>query len=210
LFAPHGDDRKQCLDPQKDVRMASKAQLKANKANASKSTGPRTDTGKASSSRNALTHGLTVEHHFLVGEDPTQFEQLRSAIHSEWPADTELQKQLVYRLATLLWRGRRVPAIESAVFTALAEQAEKAPAEGTSSIHIGQAFERAFDRNIFDKLMRYETGLIKLIRGTLDELRHLSFERAQIAKIAAAAKKEEKPQPPTPNAQQVWSSMKLG
>ena len=40
--------------------MATRAQIEANRRNARKSTGPRTAEGKAASSCNAVTHGLTV------------------------------------------------------------------------------------------------------------------------------------------------------
>lgn len=39
--------------------MASRRQIEANRANAEKSTGPRTSVGKAISSRNAYQHGLS-------------------------------------------------------------------------------------------------------------------------------------------------------
>lgn len=39
--------------------MASKRQIEANRANAAKSTGPRTRAGRATSSRNAYRHGLS-------------------------------------------------------------------------------------------------------------------------------------------------------
>ena len=40
--------------------MATPAQIEANRRNARKSTGPKTAVGKAASSRNAVTHGLTA------------------------------------------------------------------------------------------------------------------------------------------------------
>ena len=58
------------------------AQLEARKANARKSTGPRTAAGKRRSSRNARKHGLYSNANFFwdaaiaLGEDPRDFERL--------------------------------------------------------------------------------------------------------------------------------------
>src|SRR5579862_8004792 len=46
--------------------MATAAQIAANRANARRSTGPRTPEGKAASSRNALTHGATASDTYLA------------------------------------------------------------------------------------------------------------------------------------------------
>ena len=44
--------------------MATEKQIAANRANAQKSTGPRTAAGRLKSSRNALRHGLSLPLHF--------------------------------------------------------------------------------------------------------------------------------------------------
>ena len=49
--------------------MATQAQIDANRANAQKSTGPKTPEGKAKSRRNGLKHGLTAEACMLADED---------------------------------------------------------------------------------------------------------------------------------------------
>ena len=53
--------------------MTSEKQRKANRQNAKKSTGPRTEDGKASTSQNALKHGLLARDAVLPGEDPADF-----------------------------------------------------------------------------------------------------------------------------------------
>ena len=57
--------------------MASERQIAANRLNAQASPGPRTAEGKAASSRNALTHGLTARTLLLEGEDPQEDRRLR-------------------------------------------------------------------------------------------------------------------------------------
>jgi hypothetical protein len=49
--------------------MASIKQIEANRSNARNGTGPRTAEGKARSSRNALTQGLTAQEIVIPGED---------------------------------------------------------------------------------------------------------------------------------------------
>ena len=52
--------------------MATEKQIQANRNNAKKSTGPRTEQGKAASSQNALKHGLLARDAVLPGEDPAE------------------------------------------------------------------------------------------------------------------------------------------
>src|SRR4051794_41144010 len=53
----------------KPKREISPARLAANRANASRSTGPRSPEGKAVSKLNGLVHGMRAESHVLPGED---------------------------------------------------------------------------------------------------------------------------------------------
>jgi hypothetical protein len=52
--------------------LATERQIAANRLNAQRSTGPRTEAGKANSRRNALKHGLTAEKMLLEYEDATR------------------------------------------------------------------------------------------------------------------------------------------
>ncbi len=63
--------------------MASASQINANRENAKKSSGPTTEEGKQTSSRNALKHGLASNGDFylLENEDQRQIRRPLPKIH---------------------------------------------------------------------------------------------------------------------------------
>jgi hypothetical protein len=63
--------------------MASDKQLQANRANAKKSTGPRSQGGKSRSRLNSRKHGLTAKTLIIVGECADDFDQLRAELMEE-------------------------------------------------------------------------------------------------------------------------------
>ena len=93
----------------------SSQRLEANRLNAKRSTGPKTPSGKARSSMNARKHGLTGKSIVIGDEDPKEFDAFRAALEHDLQPSTALESALVDRLAGLLWRLRRVPAIEAAI-----------------------------------------------------------------------------------------------
>ena len=98
--------------------MVSKRQLEANRLNARRSSGPRTQEGKKRARMNALRHGLTAKNIVIGDEDPKEFEDLRAKLEHDLQPKTALEGELLERLAGLLWRLRRVPAIEAAIVKA--------------------------------------------------------------------------------------------
>src|SRR6476620_8801755 len=98
--------------------MTSNKQLHANRANATKSTGPRTQVGKARSRLNSRKHGLTAKTLIIVGENDEDFEELRSALFEQYDPQSALEFELVERLAGILWRLRRVPLFEAGILDA--------------------------------------------------------------------------------------------
>jgi len=93
--------------------MASEKQIEANRANAQKSTGPRTSDGKARSAQNALKHGLTAATPVLPDEDAAAFEALRQRLFEQYQPRVAVGAELVEDLADNLWRLRRVPGIDA-------------------------------------------------------------------------------------------------
>jgi len=101
--------------------MTSLRQFEANRRNAVRSTGPRTEDGKQASRRNALRHGLTAETVIEGLEDSEDYRGFEAAIIADYDAQTAVERELVLRLASLLWRLRRIISIETDLLQIQAE-----------------------------------------------------------------------------------------
>jgi len=92
-------------------------QLRANQANARKSTGPRTPQGKQKVSRNAVTHGLTARRPLVLPHQQEDFDQLAESLHAEvlpWGAlETDAYQQLLHAA----WQLRRADCFETTTFS---------------------------------------------------------------------------------------------
>jgi hypothetical protein len=96
-------------------------QIEANRRNALKSTGPTTAEGKQQSRRNALRHGLTAETVIGSLEDVEDYKAFESAIIADYDAQSAVERELVLRLASLLWRLRRATTMETGLLEMQAE-----------------------------------------------------------------------------------------
>jgi len=72
-----------------------------------------TEEGKRRSRRNAVRHGLTAETVIDVLEDPEDYRAFEAAVTADFNPETAVERELVLRLASLLWRLRRSTAIEA-------------------------------------------------------------------------------------------------
>ncbi len=139
--------------------MTSFKQWQANRSNARKSTGPTTEEGKAQSRRNALRHGLTAETVIGALEDAEDYKAFEAAIIADYDAQSAVERELVLRLASALWRLRRATAIETGLFEIQAEhlsgfgnRASSIPPRETSSMPCS------------DRLIRQATAAMQLRR----------------------------------------------
>jgi hypothetical protein len=96
-------------------------QIEANRRNAARSTGPITEAGKQSSRQNAIRHGLCAETVIGVLEDVEDYKGFEAAIIADFNVETAVERELVLRLASLLWRIRRATSIEAEIFRIQAE-----------------------------------------------------------------------------------------
>jgi hypothetical protein len=101
--------------------MTSFRQIEANRRNAVKSTGPNTEQGKQRSRQNAVRHGLCAETVVEILEDIDDYRGFEAAIIADYDARTAVERELVLRLASLLWRLRRAGAIETDLLRIQAE-----------------------------------------------------------------------------------------
>jgi hypothetical protein len=102
--------------------MSSFRQIEANRCNARLSTGPVTEEGKRTSRQNAVRHGLTAETVIDALEDAEDYAAFEMAVTADYDAQTAVERELVLRLASLLWRLRRATAIEAGLFKVQAQQ----------------------------------------------------------------------------------------
>jgi hypothetical protein len=112
--------------------MTSFKQIAANRLNARKSTGPRTALGKQRSRCNALRHGLTSETVVSALECAADCRALEASLLAEHNPRTATERELVLRLASVLWRLRRATSVETGLFATEAELMQEAEAAASA------------------------------------------------------------------------------
>jgi len=111
--------------------MTSFRQIEANRRNAHKSTGPLTQEGKQRSRCNAVRHGLTAETVIGALEDAEDYKAFETAVAAGFDPETAVERELVLRLASLLWRLRRATAIDTGLLENSTEQGTAPDLEST-------------------------------------------------------------------------------
>ena len=144
--------------------MNSAARQTANAANARLSTGPRTDEGKARSSQNARTHGLTSAQLVIAAEDRQEFDELHAQLQSDVAPQGAIQQTLFDELAAAAWNLRRIRRME---------------AELTAS---AQTYRDILDdpdlTAKLDRLARHHTRIERSFHRSLRELKSLQTDDA--------------------------------
>ena len=129
----------------------SEAKMNANRENALRSTGPRTEEGKRKVSLNRLKHGAwatsgcySPDAMRALGEDPEEYRQLLTRLRqAEGPQDALVDQQ-VEDLARLYWRGKRLERTASVVIARrMQEVEEEAGEEATEEERAARAQEEA-------------------------------------------------------------------
>ncbi len=171
--------------------MTTEAQIEANRANAQKSTGPRTPEGKAAVAQNAVTHGLLARTAVLHGEDWEEHTCFSEDLLNELYPDGVMEQELADRIVSLSWRMRRAMLNQNAIFEALYDKyvaahkdepvPEHDPAEGRpfdGAPLLGQMMVADFagDR-VLERMLAYERRIESSLYRTMAEFRRLKAER---------------------------------
>jgi hypothetical protein len=187
--------------------MTTLRQIEANRRNAQLSTGPVTEEGKRSSRRNAVRHGLTAETVIEALEDPKDYVAFQLAVTADYDPQSAVERELILRLASLLWRLRRVSAIEKGLFAmhahpmriGWARQAQQndgkdvpyacrnviasdnrlSPRVAGQTIDLAHSFVRLCELPDYplDRLSRYEARLWRQARQIILSLQHFNRHR---------------------------------
>ena len=194
--------------------MATDKQIKAIQRNAIMSTGPRSLAGKRRVGSAALKHGLTASQTMVPGEDPVEFAGLRESLFNSLKPLNDLEFQLVERIASLIWRIRRVTAFEvalmrrtarrqAATYDAPVDAADLATVERRNdpddiddledSLRAGRAIEALLSADLTTKMTLYEARMQRQLSLVLKDLSDLKLAQAKRARLARTQPKPQHP-----------------
>lgn len=150
-------------------RVISPRKLAANRANALKSTGPRTVEGKHRSASNAVKHGLCAAYSHLPQECDATFNLFVDELEAELRPRTILQRTLFPQIVNLTWRLRRLPEAQTRLFAAERETLAAPRADDLPACEVlARCFSRHPQGNAFVLMNRYErsmeNALLRLLR----------------------------------------------
>ena len=151
--------------------MMSQAKINANRRNARKSTGPRTPSGKATASMNAVKHGLSARMPVIPSENEAEFQTYTAEWLEELQPASPMESFLAERIISIAWRLRRVGQMEASLFQ---------PGESLETQQLC-------------RLNRYEVALERSFYRNVEELRGLQAERIETADSADSTEEQNEP-----------------
>ncbi|HEX4229628.1 MAG TPA: hypothetical protein VHZ07_13235 [Bryobacteraceae bacterium] len=159
--------------------MSSPAQIAANQANAQLSTGPKSAAGKAKSSLNAVSTGLTGRTVLLPGDDAKAYGDHMANYFVRFDPQTPEEEELVQDLAETKWRLLRVPQLEQDIYAlgalTFASMFEDQPEEICPGLIRAHTFITYGKR--FDNLYLQESRLNRRYSTLLKQLSDIQRQR---------------------------------
>ena len=161
--------------------MPSQAQVDANRQNAQQSTGPRSEAGKAASSRNAVTHGFTGATFVVSPAEKEAWERFRDELLPHFNPQTPAERAYALAVIQNRWRIGQIQSTEAGIYALgrieyadrFAGQSEDAAAD------LVRAFTYRTHIKELDRLNRYEARLARQCDKDLRELHRIQAERKE-------------------------------
>ncbi len=177
--------------------MATEKQIAANRRNAQKSTGPRTQQGKTIASRNSQKHGLLTRKTVIHSESQAEFDIHRDLLLTDFAPIGPMEAILATRIVDLTWRLRRAKRFRTAAINTMNKknvsnpltkltESMKRRALGQSSspdephvskqdLELGRLIINDFSNDrVIDRLSMHESRIERSLHKT-----HLEFDRLQ-------------------------------
>src|SRR5258707_237775 len=153
--------------PVRPKRILSERALEANRRNAQRSTGPRTEEGKTNSRLNAQRHNITAQVTILPTDEFEAAENfcgpIAESLHPEGPEEIQLARAV----AENYWRLNQARAAVTNRFALTAGTAHPEPMAGGHpqieyALNVAKTFER--DANVLRLITLYEQRTFNLIQ----------------------------------------------
>jgi hypothetical protein len=167
---------------EKIKRPISEARLAANRANAKKSTGPRTPEGKQRSSLNGTRHGILAQVIVLPKEDMDAYNKFTSDFAAALNPVGTVEVQLAHACADIQFRLHRISAAEHNLFALGHEENGGNWSTGESESHAALTFADTLRRSKdpVATITIYEQRLSRRLLQTLNQLRDMQAERRKL------------------------------
>jgi hypothetical protein len=168
-----------------ETQMISQKQLEANRRNAQRSTGPKTEEGKRVSALNARRHNLTGQVTAMTDADRIMHDAFSTSIVENLAPEGAMETQLAQRIATDSWRLNRISAVEDNLF-ALGHDAKSDDTETEDpEIHAALTAAKVFqtESKQLQLLTLYEQRINRNLQKNLATLQAL--QTARLAKREA-------------------------
>ena len=148
------------------------------RANAQKSTGPRSAPGKQRSRMNAVKHNLSGQHLILQESELEAYNRMGSAMLTDLKPKSEPERQIAEKIIDTNFRLNRLTAIENNLFSfGLTRNETDTPHDDRIEVMAAQTRAWTERATTFDTLGRYESRLSRQLIKYQQE-----FERLQAAR----------------------------
>jgi hypothetical protein len=186
--------------------MATLKQIEANRLNAQRSTGPRSEAGRTASAQNSRKHGCYAGQVVIEGQDQAQFNQLLDEYMEEYQPQGLRERHLVEMMATEWWHLGQCEFMRQSFFSHQrkmipsyhANWAELSEAERTNLVGENIAFYHLKDMNRISELKNRVTRSYHRASREFDRVREERLRRE--AEAAPQAGEQPEPQPLPPHA----------